>query len=863
LSRDSLVCPEAASGAVEKDWRALSSVAELTDIFSSAGGLPAASTLAADSFDDFSRSAHDAIEKIGRLEEFGTSLISDPRLLEALGESAPWQSPDDQLDADRSHILELEDRLTQLKGQIEGYERKQDEILEHLSAKDKLLHEKDRELDELRARVEELLKRPPPVSASAAPPVADPPVEAKPLFEAPPPKSDPEPEPALPPPPPPPLPKEEAQAKPPEPASAPKSIAGIEIVPFADFEPTQSARQRRGPAPLEEESEARGQPARRRTEEAPPPMDIGAPPAADITASDMAPAPVPGIEEEPPPAAAPAAHEPDASPEAAQPNPFDRETLRASSELPDGMEFVPPLPEEAALSMPAEMAPVQPEPLPTPAALDAPVPSGQEPVLGEGAATAGQAAAPETVMFPPPEEQSEAAALPETGVIAPPGEAGTTGEIPLTAPPKNIFEDQPVQAPATDLNMTPPLIAGAPAAEPIPGMGQLLPGQLPTPIPIPLGGATPFPGQFQTPMPTMGQPDLPQSVMAGLGVQPTATPTPLGQTTPGPDIGGQSFEDLMGKPPTVSVGLTNAPGLTNPPGLTNTPLTPGTQPPSLGSVPSTVQKDEPQQPKLKSKKFLVGMAAAGLSLMLIMVFFLRNPKQVSKMVDMSPEQKAAGELAVEGQQGAAEPTRQPVQTQPPGGGQFQFPRESDQQPEETSPAEPAPQQPAAQSRDFIMDQRIAAIEFVKDYPLDSERGSISQWLDYAFLTPGHTPEWTAGAVEMNIWIVEFNVFRGARSRKPRVAYQFEVNMAEKTLIGRNTAAKDLLSGGTSKPAEEPKPRAAEPKPRAISQGRPRKTASRTISHTVQDEEQEPLPEEEELDQSVVQSPPRFNNPAAP
>jgi len=856
LSRDSLVCPEAASGAVEKDWKALASVAELTDLFSSAGGLPAASTLTADSFDQFSQSAHDAIERIGRLEDFGAPIISDPRLLEALGETPGWMSPDEQLEADRSHILELEDRLSQLKGQIEGYEHKQDEILDHLSSKDKLLQEKDRELEELRRRMEEMLKRPPAVSASAAPPVAEPPMESKPAPSPQPPAA------------PPPLPEaqppvqEEAAAappaelkqifksletKPPEPAPPAKSIPGIEIVPFADFEPTQ--------------------PARKWAEEAPPPME-----AAPVESPDMAPSPgpeveqAPSVEQAPPPMSEAAMAAP-----AAGPSPFDQETLRASSELPDGMEFVPPLPEETAPSLPAEMTPVAPEPmppaqsepLPTPSLLDAPPPLAQEPMLGEAA----QAGAPETLMFAMPEGQSETASLPETGVIAPPAEAGPAGEIPLTSPPRNIFEDQPAQAPTEapgNINLTPPSIAGAPTAGPIPGMGQLLPGQLPTPIPIPLGGATPFPGQFQTPMPTMGQPDLPQSVMAGLGVQPTATPTPLGQTTPGPDIGGQSFEDLMGKPPTLPASLTNAPGLTNPPGVTNTPVTGGTRPPSMTSVPSVVQKDESQS-KPKSKKFLMGMGAAGLSLMLIMIFFLRNPRQVSKMVDMSPEQKTAGELSVGGQQPATEPAQpqeQPGQTQSPAAGQFQFPTK---QPGQTPEPAPSAEQPptAAPNRDFIMDQRIAAIEFVKNFPLDSERGSISQWLDYAFLTPGHTPEWTSGAVEANIWIVEFNVFRGARSRKPRVAYRFEVNLAEKTVIGANTAAKDLLSGGASKPVEERKPRVS--KTKSVSQqARPRKVASRTITHhSAQDEEQEPLPEEEDLDRSMVQSPPSFNNPAAP
>ena len=125
------------------------------------------------------------------------------------------------------------------------------------------------------------------------------------------------------------------------------------------------------------------------------------------------------------------------------------------------------------------------------------------------------------------------------------------------------------------------------------------------------------------------------------------------------------------------------------------------------------------------------------------------------------------------------------------------------------------------------------------YKLDEERGVISQWLEYSFLSPGHLAEWHAGAVEANVWLVEYNVFRGVRSKKPRVTYRFEVDLAQGTLIGRNPAAKDLLSGGAIAPSRRPARRAA------------RRGSS----------SQAPLPDEGELNRTSVQAPPSFNNPA--
>ena len=65
-------------------------------------------------------------------------------------------------------------------------------------------------------------------------------------------------------------------------------------------------------------------------------------------------------------------------------------------------------------------------------------------------------------------------------------------------------------------------------------------------------------------------------------------------------------------------------------------------------------------------------------------------------------------------------------------------------------------------------------------------------------------------MEANVWLVEYRVYpggRNARSKKAPIIYRFEVDLARKTLMGRNPAARDLLSGGARPSSRNARPRA--------------------------------------------------------
>ena len=829
---DSLVCEEGSAGVADKDWKTVASIPELSGLGASASSAGSPLLTAEAGFDSFQRLAHESLDKLGISSPGLTSVFDDARWLDPLGDLSGLVDPDDQMQADRSHVLELEDRLLQLKGQLEKYETRQDEILGRLGEKDRLLTDRERELEALRERLAALETR--DQSAVEAPP------RPAPKTPAPAPEAPEKPPPAK---------------EPPLAAAAPLAPPKLEIVPFADAMEEAPAKPRKDadasklmsspgvadgvaevrdgilrlPASPVEDSAKAGTP-----DVAPPPLED----AVQVELPDLTP---------PSEVQAGASHARVDAPlpvvESAPAGGMESLELRSTSDMPQGMDFVPPMPEESASG-----------PVSAPVAMDMPPPSILE-------------APPAMAEEPPPEVVESASAMeisvgqPHTMIIGMGGmpespESQPPDMIPLTAPPREVgmpWGPAQAQDPSANMALTPPpMPAGEGGAWSGLAQGQVpgqFPGQVPTPMPIPLGGTTPFPSGPATPMPTMGQPDLPETVMAGLGVAQTNTPTP-GQTWPGPDIGGQSFEDLMGKPPTVSPTSPSSPRVT--------------QVPALTSSPSSVTAESGKEPKkglASKKKFIIITLVAFVALILILVFFFRNPKQVSKMVDMAPEEKPQGVMDVN-QPGVAQQPGESAQ----GEGTFfaQRPQSGAQapvQPEAEPPsAEPAVEPPPAappRGRDYIPDQRIEAMEFVKGHVLDTERGTIEQWLEYAFLSPGHTPEWTAGAVDAETWLVEYNIFQGARSKKPRMTYRFEVNLAKNTLVGRNPEAKDLLSGGMAKTeSRKPVKKAARPPFKA------RKTPSRTIAHgRPSGSGQDPLPEEEELDNASGQSAPQFNNPA--
>ena len=122
-----------------------------------------------------------------------------------------------------------------------------------------------------------------------------------------------------------------------------------------------------------------------------------------------------------------------------------------------------------------------------------------------------------------------------------------------------------------------------------------------------------------------------------------------------------------------------------------------------------------------------------------------------------------------------------------------------------APAQPAPAQPPvtqpaapepAPQTEAIRDERPAAIELVKEFPLDGDRSTIGQWLQYSFAaTPGAQSEekWDAGAYEESTYAVKYTV---QPAGKDAITYLFEADVARKTVKGMNETSRKLLAGNT-------------------------------------------------------------------
>ena len=169
--------------------------------------------------------------------------------------------------------------------------------------------------------------------------------------------------------------------------------------------------------------------------------------------------------------------------------------------------------------------------------------------------------------------------------------------------------------------------------------------------------------------------------------------------------------------------------------------------------------------------------------------FLRNPEEVKTAVEMEPQR-----MGVETAQPET-PAPQPMyQVQPP--------------PEPAAPQAPEP----------VFDPSAAAIELVKGYPLDGDKGTIGQWLQFSYMSgQGTTERWDAGAVEETTFMVSYTVQPKGREA---ITYLFEADVTRGTVLGKNPLARELLAGGPPKPKASAQPaparrraRAAKPKAR--------------------------------------------------
>jgi len=110
------------------------------------------------------------------------------------------------------------------------------------------------------------------------------------------------------------------------------------------------------------------------------------------------------------------------------------------------------------------------------------------------------------------------------------------------------------------------------------------------------------------------------------------------------------------------------------------------------------------------------------------------------------------------------------------------------------------------------DPRTLAVEFAKAWPLPGKRTLESALEDLA-PSAGNLSPWMAdplagGRVQVNYFA------RSSAPGAPTIAYEFEVDLDGKTLVGRNAAAKSVLTGKAAAPPAPPKAKVVKVRPKA-------------------------------------------------
>ncbi|MBI5200933.1 MAG: hypothetical protein HY925_05050 [Elusimicrobia bacterium] len=811
LHGDSLVCPEGAMGNKDGEWLSAREVNDLSGLFTGGPGIKASPVLEMtasgppDFYTRLGEETRSILDGFGYSGEWTSGAFEDPdffRQWGALVDGASTRS--EELELARLRAQELEANLDQMGDKLAKYERQQNEILERLNVKDRALEEKQKALERMEDRLpqleraleaarEELFQArerlselraggvpadwkeaPPPPARRARPAPAPEPEEE----ELPPPpkrarRPVPEPEPEV-------EPEPELPAPPPERGRPVQASAPIVVDTPRPTPPLEPVREPTRSELLLEQPAAQ---------------------AAPVAVPAPAPAPVPVRPKfELPPAIR-----------------LQHSTLRATA-----VGFTPPAPKAAmppAIRIepePAVMPPAVPDE-PAPIEAVAPMPEASPAAVVEPPLTA-PSIAPAPAIEPLPDgilvtgwTDLAAAAPPAPAPAAgpnpfeslmPPGATGA--ETPAAAPAPSPFAAAEAPFPVSAVPEPEPVVFSPEPAQPPETLVQRrAPGELPPspwglgPSEAPAAGLPPIPTPAPEPAPAgQGLVDLtltPAAAAPSIG-EDTGTPAPrlepvgalqrphtMVRSIPAPATGPAAdpspFPNLSTPAPVAAPASPNIP--TRPPA-------PAIEPPPAGA--------ETMQRRRQSKKFLIGLGVAFTGLMATGVFFLRDPKAVVQLFTMSPNKKRNAGVDPDEVAGPA-PTSL-GQVKPVGAGTSPFPSKAPAPNPE--PVAPPPQEPA-RGRDYVADNMVAAIDFAKQQPAAKGK-KLGAWLTTTLVKPGDEEEWSAGAVESNVYLVSYRYFKGGRAAKQEpVTYLFEVDLDKKTIKSRNPLAKELLAGVAKAP----------------------------------------------------------------
>lgn len=392
---------------------------------------------------------------------------------------------------------------------------------------------------------------------------------------------------------------------------------------------------------------------------------------------------------------------------------------------------------------------------------------------------------------------------PAAGAVFPPLGTATPPPTTVQQPPA-----MPALAPAPMPALTPApaaaptLGAFAPAPEPaVPTLQPPAPAPAPTPAPLPpmtmrFGAPTQAPATGG--VPPLEAPPIPTN----LGGPSTNVPTPA--ATPFPT---SPMTMISGSGSAAAAAAIQPQPVPAPP-QTQDVLARLAKP---APAPDTAA---PKPPRSNKKLFMVlgGLVAV---LGIVMFVFLRNTRDLKTMASMGTDQKPIGiepDQAAGGGNGAFAPRPQAQQ-------QAQAPA----QPQAAPAAPPAQEPPPAP----VADLGQKAMELVKEYPLDGDRGTVAQWLQFQFTAnpeAGNKEEWTAGAVGASTYMVQYRVLPGPGSAvKDVISYLFEADVERQTVRGQNPAARQLMAGQPQ--AAKPKAKAKAPAKKPAAKKKPKAVAA--------------------------------------
>jgi hypothetical protein len=487
-------------------------------------------------------------------------------------------------------------------------------------------------------------------------------------------------------------------------------------------------------------------------------------------------------------------------------------------DVPAPQDIKPPMQEGPSLA--PEESPYQWETPTAPAGLpqigSAPADFQQPPAPAAFPQPLAQAAAPETADAPPPAPPAAAKGRPRRVVkVSAPRSLHKVQKAAGPALPPALKAPAPTPAaptppPAVAPTLTPeaspyqwgpqPSPAGSlPLAGVAPLPAAPLAPSAPAPIELSAPPATIVPGAFIPPMSSAAQPVLPPPP-AFSAAPPTLEAPPVPTFSP-------SLPTPAALPP-MTMAFSGASAMplptAGPAVMALPPAGPSTQEVLAKLAKPVPAKTEPPKPRQgRAKPFLIGIGIASVVVVAAAWFFLfRDSKGLKTALQMDSGRSPVGaEMSAEESAGAAKP--KPAAPAP----------QSASQPAPAPQAAASqPQAPAAPAEE-IRDERPAAIDLVKEYPLDGDRGTVGQWLQYSFAaSPGAQSEekWDAGAYEESTYAVKYTV---QPAGKDAITYLFEADVARKTVKGMNTAARELLAGRSpapGKPAAKARPAKARP-----------------------------------------------------